>query len=404
VTSLVSDLADRVTSTQLTSALAGKQDIIGPDLANIEIEAVTNLRTELNSKGAVTFLSNATGGSGSSVIQNASGTLRRIEGTGGIAISLDPTTDQVSVSGSALQTAVALKQDEIGPNKAKISIDSVTNLQAVLDSKTGTLLSALAGDGVSIVQDSSGVLRRLQGVDGIAISDANDQIRITGSALEASIATKQDVISVGGLPQDRVANLTLDLAGKASTAALDLKQDVISVGGLPQDRVTNLTLDLAGKASTTALTQALATKQNNLSNSSTLAVGTLNANTGLTVQGVDVLAALNDNSSENLYVFDGGTYTVLNLQHSFGINLAVTSDTNPSPAEILLSMDATSGVTINTSGHVVDNLSVGGGLAGRRNRRVERHRPQAGCNHKFQRPRSRLSDCQRERHGELRRG
>jgi hypothetical protein len=114
--------------------------------------------------------------------------------------------------------------------------------------------------------------------------------------------------------------------------------------------------------SASVLQDAIALKQDQISNSSTLAVGTLNATTGLTVQGVDVLEALNDNSSENLYVFDGGTFTVLNLQHSFGINLAVTENTNPSPSEILLSMDAASGVTINTSQHVVDNLTVGGSL------------------------------------------
>ena len=42
--------------------------------------------------------------------------------------------------------------------------------------------------------------------------------------------------------------------------------------------------------------------------------------------------------------------------------MAVTSNTNPTSSEILLSMDTASGVTINTSAHVVNNLSVGGNL------------------------------------------
>ena len=63
-----------------------------------------------------------------------------------------------------------------------------------------------------------------------------------------------------------------------------------------------------------------------------------------------------------MYVFDGGTYTVLNIQHSFGINMAVTSSTNPTASEIVLSMDTSSGVTINISAHIVNNLSVGGNL------------------------------------------
>ena len=42
--------------------------------------------------------------------------------------------------------------------------------------------------------------------------------------------------------------------------------------------------------------------------------------------------------------------------------MAVTSYVNPSSSEILLSMDTSSGVTINTSAHVVNNLSVAGNL------------------------------------------
>ena len=63
-----------------------------------------------------------------------------------------------------------------------------------------------------------------------------------------------------------------------------------------------------------------------------------------------------------MYVFTGGSYTVLDIQHNFGINTAVTSSVNPSSSEILLSMDNSSGVTIHTSAHVVNNLSVGADL------------------------------------------
>ena len=71
---------------------------------------------------------------------------------------------------------------------------------------------------------------------------------------------------------------------------------------------------------------------------------------------------INTDIKDRFYVFNGGSYTVLNIQHSYGINLAVTSSTNPSSSEILLSMDSSSGVTINTSQHVVNNLSVAGSL------------------------------------------
>ena len=42
--------------------------------------------------------------------------------------------------------------------------------------------------------------------------------------------------------------------------------------------------------------------------------------------------------------------------------MAVTSNADPTSSEILLSLDSQSGVTINTSGYVANNLSVGGGL------------------------------------------
>ena len=36
----------------------------------------------------------------------------------------------------------------------------------------------------------------------------------------------------------------------------------------------------------------------------------------------------------SMYVFNCGSYTVLNIQHSFGISMAVTSTVNPSSSEI----------------------------------------------------------------------
>ena len=42
--------------------------------------------------------------------------------------------------------------------------------------------------------------------------------------------------------------------------------------------------------------------------------------------------------------------------------MAVTSNTNPTASEILLSMDSSSGVTIDTSANVVNNWSIAGNL------------------------------------------
>ena len=51
---------------------------------------------------------------------------------------------------------------------------------------------------------------------------------------------------------------------------------------------------------------------------------------------------------------------MLNIKHNFGINFAISSNQNPSSNEILLSMETSSGVTINTSAHVENNLTIGG--------------------------------------------
>ena len=50
----------------------------------------------------------------------------------------------------------------------------------------------------------------------------------------------------------------------------------------------------------------------------------------------------------------------MNLVHPFGINMAVSSNNVPNASGILLSMDSSTGVTVNTRGYVADNLVVNG--------------------------------------------
>jgi hypothetical protein len=136
--------------------------------------------------------------------------------------------------GSALQTDISAKHDEIGSLKANISIDSVTNLQAVLDSKSiGISLSALAGDGVSIIQDPTVVRKKLQGFDGIAVElDATtDQIRVTRSAIQPLITTDSLAISDVALLQ----------------SSLDGKQALITTGDLAINDVALLQSSLDAK-------------------------------------------------------------------------------------------------------------------------------------------------------------
>ena len=88
-----------------------------------------------------------------------------------------------------------------------------------------------------------------------------------------------DVIPDGGLPQNDVADLVVDLAHltgsiatKASTgdlaSGLNGKQDTIADQGLAQSKVTGLAVDLAAKVSTGDLASGLNGKQDIVTNNS----------------------------------------------------------------------------------------------------------------------------------------
>lgn len=83
--------------------------------------------------------------------------------------------------------------------------------------------------------------------------------------------------------------------------------------------------------------------------------------TGAKLTGtIEIADEIKSGDGARFYEYDGGTYKVLNIVHDFGINMAVSSNTNPATNEILLSMDTTTGVAINTSAYVENNLAVGG--------------------------------------------
>ncbi len=44
-----------------------------------------------------------------------------------------------------------------------------------------------------------------------------------------------------------------------------------------------------------------------------------------------------------------------NLKHNFGLNLAISSNQNPTSSEILLSMALNSGIAINTIAYITNN-------------------------------------------------
>ena len=108
VTNLVSDLALKVSSQQLTDALAAKQNVVTDD--SLEVRHVRLLRDALDSKAAL--LSDVQG-TGLSLILGAK--LRKIFGHGGIAVThslnqqnvSDPDNFQLKVSGAELQSSIA---------------------------------------------------------------------------------------------------------------------------------------------------------------------------------------------------------------------------------------------------------------------------------------------------------
>ena len=71
---------------------------------------------------------------------------------------------------------------------------------------------------------------------------------------------------------------------------------------------------------------------------------------------------MNEKNLNYIYQYNLGLFTVLNIKHNYGINFAISSNQIPLSSEILLSIETSSGVTINKSAHVENNLTIGGNL------------------------------------------
>ena len=55
-----------------------------------------------------------------------------------------------------------------------------------------------------------------------------------------------------------------------------------------------------------------------------------------------------------LIFFNGGTYTALNLQHTYGMRFLISTSTQ---SQLLMTMDTASGIAMNTSLYIDNNLS-----------------------------------------------
>ncbi len=71
---------------------------------------------------------------------------------------------------------------------------------------------------------------------------------------------------------------------------------------------------------------------------------------------------MNNKILNYIYEINLGLFNVLSIKTNYGINFEISGNQIPLSSEILLSIETSSGVTINTSAHVENNLTIGGNL------------------------------------------
>ena len=237
------------------------------------------------------------------------------------------TDNSLSISHiNLLQSSLNEKQNTITDNS--LSISHINNLQNSLDSKQ-QLLSDLEGNGISPLFGNK--LRKIFGSDGIDVTQflnlgnendpSNFQIRISGSAINTQLNSK--------LNSSEIQNYYTKLD---TNNLLNAKQNSIGINGLEISNINNLQSSLDSKLSSSSFSNYFTKTE------------------------------LNDKILNYIYQYNNGLYNALYVKHNYGINFAISSNQNPLSSEILLSIETSSGVTINTSAHVENNLTIGGNL------------------------------------------
>ena len=379
--------ADNLLSNKLDTSVFNTQIALKANIADVYYKSVLYTKTEVDSLVSNTNLSNYYTKTESN---NLLGAKQNIINDGDLTIaktlnlqsSLNAKQDTINDGDLTiaktlnLQSSLNAKQDTI--NDGDLTIAKTSGLQSSLNAKQDTI-----NDGDLTIAKTSG----LQSALNLKLDSSQINNYYTQTEVNNLVNAKQDIITTGSLSIDKVANLQTSLNSKNDILAnqtgtgvdLLVSNDLRRIFGVDGINATiylnlnnandpkNYNIQISGSSlqnSINSLTTSVNTNSVDiLALDSTVSSGFLARYTKTESDNrYYTQSEINTDIKDRFYVFNGGSYTVLNIQHSYGINLAVTSSTNPSSSEILLSMDSSSGVTINTSQHVVNNLSVGGSL------------------------------------------
>ena len=174
-------------------------------------------------------------------------------------------------------------------------------------------------------------LRKIFGSDGIDVTQflnlgnendpSNFQIRISGSPIYNQLNSKLNSSEIDNYYKKSDIN-----------SLLNNKQNAIGINGL---EISNINL----------LQDALNSKLSSASFSNYF-----------------TKSEIIDKILNFIYEHNTNLFSVLNIKHGVGIIFSISSSDIPSSDEILLSLQSASGVTINTSAHIENNLTINGNL------------------------------------------
>ena len=297
---------------------------------------------------------------------------------------------------ATMTASLATKLTETQANALYYTQSQVDNLIA----NAGAGLSSVGGEGISVLQDAN-TLRRVTASDGVVaqvgfnVNDGTQTVHLSGASLQSAIAALQaksvyEVQSIQSLAADASSVITsvefppgscrFDVPLSVSeltvrSTPLTVQRngtDVFSVasdGGVTIARASGVSLlSTSGTSNSVQVHIALLCNQLRMSdpadtlllqrdwNDDLLRLSNASIEATRTVQAPEY-------QSGGLRVYEQtGALNVGSLVHPSALQLAVSSQATPAASEILLSMEPTTGVTVNTGLAVFGNATITGDL------------------------------------------